>query len=486
MTNLVLIKVRSLLAISISLSLAASAFPPSAWAVDADVFAHEVSETGIIAPVVISGNDFAIGDNISREELPNTPNDPANMISGISIPKDSSMETSVSINPESQSAISSGKKDPQTAVITVPARSLSKANASIKKEFSKELSLRKIQKGKMASMISNAIHRIHQGISSWEDGKRNQEISPQTEVQTRSKSAHLAQAKIGAKTLAFVLPVPQQTASAINPETKISKFKSLMHWTLPIVSLIIVIVTLDAGTKLFAMKHLHAEFHQCAWRVPLLAFIVPYVGFTAYSARSGMPKGRKLRQWSAKNIFNGHFGFYKIEVSGVDGMIKHHPSLRWAMRLYDISISMMMGGMLGNGLDALRLGGALDWIPLGRSLMNLADVSLLMGLAFFQLATSFLISAGEADHSGKSLRFNITAYLGLPIVGFFIAWMFGTTPSMGILDLAMKNIAYLYLMGFSMLIGISRFISALIMGRFVARFISDQDKDNDKLPIRRQ
>ncbi len=182
----------------------------------------------------------------------------------------------------------------------------------------------------------------------------------------------------------------------------------------------------------------------------------------------------KVWHWSPKKIGNGRLGFFQDEVSGMNAMIKDHPSLKWAMRLYDVSIALMVGGMLGNGIDALRLGGALDWIPLGRSLMNFADVALLSGLAFFQLGTSFFIKAAMAHKAGKPLDFNTVYFLGLPLVGVFIAWAFGSAEGAGALDLAMKNVGFLYLMGFSMLVGFSRFLAATVLNRFVSRFVAEE------------
>jgi hypothetical protein len=170
-----------------------------------------------------------------------------------------------------------------------------------------------------------------------------------------------------------------------------------------------------------------------------------------------------------------------VTISGVDTMLAKHPSLKWAMRLYDVSIAMMLGGMLGNGLDLMRLGGALDWIPLGRSLMNFADVALLLGLSFFQLATRFFIKAARADHDGKTLNFDTGTFLGLPIVGFFIAWAFGSGKGGEALDLSMKSIGFIYLMGFSMLIGIARVFASGVISRFAGKFVAEQDAAKTKV-----
>jgi hypothetical protein len=206
--------------------------------------------------------------------------------------------------------------------------------------------------------------------------------------------------------------------------------------------------------------------------------MIPYILYTSYTMRSSMPNDHLLRRWSIGKIFNGSFGFYKAELSGVNTMMKDHPSLRGTLRLYDAAIALMLGGILGNGIDALRLGGALDWIPLGRSLMNFADVSLLLGLSFFQLASSFFIKAAIAHRAGKPLYFNYNWFLGLPLAGVFVAWAFGSAAGGGALDLAMKNVGFLYLMAFSMLIGFARFLAATVLNRSVSRFVSEEAARN--------
>jgi hypothetical protein len=253
-----------------------------------------------------------------------------------------------------------------------------------------------------------------------------------------------------------------------------SKLKAALKWGWPILAMTAAVASIDFGTKLYATKHLFTVFHEVAWRTPFLMAIIPYIIFTAYKARSSMAKDHKVWHWSRRKLGNGRAGFFQDEVSGMAAMIKDHPSLRWATRLYDVSIALMVGGMLGNGIDALRLGGALDWIPLGRSLMNFADVALLAGLAFFQLGTSFFIKAGMAHKAGKPLFFSTVPFLGLPLAGVFIAWAFGSAEGAGSLDLAMKNVGFIYLMGFSMLVGFSRFLAATVLNRFVKKFVAEE------------
>ncbi|MCX5795114.1 MAG: signal peptidase II [Elusimicrobia bacterium] len=277
-----------------------------------------------------------------------------------------------------------------------------------------------------------------------------------------------APADQGAMTQAPAAPAVAAKAPAA------SKLKTILRWALPILAVTALIYSIDFGTKALAVKYLVTAFHECAWRAPLLAGIIPYIGVTAFIARKSLPNDHKVWRWSAKQLGNGRLGFYQVELSGFDTMAKDHPSLRWALKLYDLSIALMLGGMLGNGVDAFRLGGALDWIPLGRSLMNFADVALLLGLAFFQLATSFFMKAAKAHHDGTPLHFSTVSFLGLPLLGFFIAWAFGSAATELPLMLAMKSVAFIYIMGFSMLLGISRFLAALGVDRFVKKFVAEQ------------
>ncbi len=294
---------------------------------------------------------------------------------------------------------------------------------------------------------------------------------PVAELGGVSAASRLQPAVLAEKGIAAQVPAAS-ILSAQAPAN--SAFKTVMRWALPILAVTALVFGLDFGTKFLAAKFLVTVFHECAWRAPLLAVIIPYIGISAFLARKSLPNDHMVWHWSVQQMGNGRLGFYRAEVSGLDTMSKEHPSLRWALRLYDLSIAMMLGGMLGNGIDGFRLGGALDWIPLGRSLMNFADVALLCGLAFFQLATSFFLRASEAHHDNKPLYMSMVGFLGLPLVGFFIAWAFGSAATDVPLNMAMKSVAYIYIMGFSMLLGISRFLAALVVDRFAKRFVSEQ------------
>ena len=270
--------------------------------------------------------------------------------------------------------------------------------------------------------------------------------------------------------------VPEPKAPAAPSKDYRAKAATILRWAVPILAMTALVWGLDFGTKFFAAKYLFTVFHECAWRVPVMKFIIPFITVTAAMARNSLPRTRAAWRWSPKELQNGRLGFYRDAISGTDDMMKEHPSLKWATRIYDVSIALMVGGLLGNGIDALRLGGALDWIPLGRSMMNLADVTLLPGLALFQLMTQFFIKAGRAHHAGKLLHWSTVGFLGLPLVGFFISWAFGTAPSDGALTLALKNVGFLYMMGFSMLLGISRLAAAFVVNHFSARFTEEQGK----------
>lgn len=487
-------KLRSLVAVFLSLSLSASSVPYSAWAVDADISASESLNARATPPVIISGSDFRIANLLPSEKiggnslstLSNTrlnaiaPTDIAANLWKKAISKVTTLNDSISIagdsvNSRLSDVVSGSDKGSRIVVESKGSERLLSQDRPMSQAGLSSAALQRFQalnKETGGAIFDGARRAIstRQGDVNYEDAglaaqnesRANPDnLMPAGSIPARMHAGLLASGKMS---------LPTNTAS------KHSKLKSVLHWALPILSITALIVGLDVGTKLFAAKYLFTVFHKCAWRTPLIAAIIPFIGFTAYKARATLSKYHKLWQWSAKDIFKGRFGFRRIEVSGTDSMLKEHPSLRSLVRIYDVSIAMMLGGMLGNGLDSLRFGGALDWIPLGRSLMNLADISLLAGLAFFQLATNFFVKAGEADHSGKSLQFNTTYFLGLPLVGFFIAWAFGSAPSADILNLALKNIVYLYLMGFSMLVGISRYLAAVVMTRFASKFISEQDK----------
>jgi lipoprotein signal peptidase len=271
-------------------------------------------------------------------------------------------------------------------------------------------------------------------------------------------------------------PAPEAPHETPSPEAPApSKLKTFFSWAGPILALTSVVLGLDFGTKYFAVHHMFHMFHEVAWRKPIILGMIPYILYTAWAARSKLAYDRTIRFWSIKKIFNGHFGFYQGDsVSGMNAMVKDHPSLKWAVRIYDVSIALMLGGMLGNGIDTIRMNGAMDWIPLGRSLMNFADVAVILGLSYFQASTKFFLRAGAAHKAGKALYFPYAFFLGLPIAGVFIAWAFGSGTGGGALDLSMKNVGFLYLMAFSMLIGAGRFVGMAIVNIFVKRFVADE------------
>ncbi|MFA6028424.1 MAG: signal peptidase II [Elusimicrobiota bacterium] len=260
-------------------------------------------------------------------------------------------------------------------------------------------------------------------------------------------------------------------ADAAAPSSKLgATLKAAAKWALPIIALTAVVYSLDFATKALAVKYLFSVFHECAWRAPLMMGIIPYITGLAFYARGTLGASREVWRWSAKRVKEGRLGFYKERISGLDEMAAEHPSLKGTVRLYDIAIALMLAGLFGNGLDAIRLGGALDWIPLGRSIINLADVALLCGLAFFQMASAFFAKARAAHAKKEPLQFDGSMFLGLPILGFFLSWALGSAPTDEVLNLALSHLGWVYVMGFSMLLGISRFLAALVLGPRVRRY----------------
>ena len=112
-----------------------------------------------------------------------------------------------------------------------------------------------------------------------------------------------------------------------------SKVAAVLRWALPIVAMTALVVGLDFGTKFLAAKYLFTVFHECAWRVPVMKFIIPYIMVTASIARNSLQRAHGVWRWSPKQVHNGRFGFYKEKVSGTDEMAAEHPWMRWAVRL---------------------------------------------------------------------------------------------------------------------------------------------------------
>lgn len=244
-------------------------------------------------------------------------------------------------------------------------------------------------------------------------------------------------------------------------------------WVLPIVAAAAIVYSLDFATKALAIKYLVTVFHECAWRAPFMLGIIPYITGLAFYVRGTLHAHRAVWRWSAKHLRDGRLGFYREELSGLDEMAAEHPSLKRSVLFFDIAIALMLGGLFGNGIDAIRLSGALDWIPVGRSLLNFADVALLTGLAFFQLASSFFVQIRAAHQKKEPFHFSTVGFLGLPLVGFFLAWTFGSAPSENVLNLALSHLGWVYVMGFSMLLGISRFLAALVVDRMAKRYSAE-------------
>lgn len=232
----------------------------------------------------------------------------------------------------------------------------------------------------------------------------------------------------------------------------------------------------DIATKAFAQAHLFSAFHEVAWRRPIMAVVVPYMLYAAYKAYVGLPKGQTDYHWSWRRLgsrgagLGGWLGFTKERIPGLDEVKTAHPSLIRAYARFEVAIGIMLGGLFGNAIDAFLKGGALDWIPVGRSLMNLADVAIILGLSYWQLAGYFFITAARAAGQKRAMSLDLTSYLGLPIIGFFVAWAFGGGKGETELTMAFGHIGWIYLMGFSMLLGMGRVIASYLIRRDVARF----------------
>ncbi|MBI4060433.1 MAG: hypothetical protein HY403_03300 [Elusimicrobia bacterium] len=307
----------------------------------------------------------------------------------------------------------------------------------------------------LSARSEKAAALVREEVASWGPAR-----SPEDPIAASSHGRDLALAP------ASVRPTVQ--APVVAPPARAGE--SASGWALPLAAFAVLVYALDMATKAFAVDHLFAVFHESAWRAPLMLGILPYVTGLALHARRTLGARRAVWRWSFRRWSEGRLGFYREELSGLDEMSVERPWLKGAVRVYDAAIAMMLGGLFGNGLDVLLQGGALDWIPLGRSLINLADVALLLGLAVFQLATAFFVRARLAHRRGEPLRLSTVGFLGLPLVGFFIAWAFGSAPSDDALNLALSHIGFVYLMGLSMLLGISRFLAALVVDRWAARF----------------
>jgi hypothetical protein len=251
------------------------------------------------------------------------------------------------------------------------------------------------------------------------------------------------------------------------------------HWAIKVVLITAATYLADIGSKAFAHAYLFNAFHEVAWRKPLMMFVIPYILFAAWTALTKLPQRQQDIHWSRENLgrrgagLSGWLGFTKEPLPGLDEVAKSHPSMYKTFSHFEIAVGFMLGGLLGNGIDAILKNGALDWIPVGRSLMNFADVAILIGLSYFQLASIFFANAARAARDKKQMTLDLTNFLGLPLLGFFIAWAFGSGVADDALSLAMKSTGFIYLMGFSMLIGIARYAAALLMRREVKKFNED-------------
>ena len=138
-------------------------------------------------------------------------------------------------------------------------------------------------------------------------GSRRAYADDDVPVTGRESVARTALAPSGWKT-AVAGAEPSSPAPAA-PER--SKFAVAMRWALPIIAMTALIVGLDFGTKFLAAKYLFTVFHECAWRAPVMKFIIPYILVTASIARNSLQRAHGIWRWSPKQVGNGRFGFYK-------------------------------------------------------------------------------------------------------------------------------------------------------------------------------
>ena len=291
----------------------------------------------------------------------------------------------------------------------------------------------------------------------------------------------------GATTLVQTPLAPSSGESASSPRAPIpAPTVRSKRWTLKVGALAVGVYAADVATKAFAQAHLFSVFHEVAWRKPLMAFVVPFILYTAYTALTKLPGQQEDYHWSWRRIgslgagWRGLLGFTTEKLPGLDEVARSHPSIVKAFSHFEIAAGIMLGGLLGNAVDAFIKNGALDWIPVGRSLMNLADVAILLGLSYFQLSSIFFAHAARASRDRKAMTLDLTSFLGLPIVGFFAAWAFGSGPSDEPLALMMKSTPFIYLMGFSMLIGIARYVASLLIIPSVKKFNDDAARNEKK------
>lgn len=325
-----------------------------------------------------------------------------------------------------------------------------------------------------------AVQRGHQVLRAFKGrfgaGLEDDDAAPASEG---SGSAALAPAEAKQEAAAHAAQPPAPSAGVLDAHVQPQGrawWRYTASWAGPILAGAALTYGLDFTTKILALQYLPTLFHESAWRGPFLYAIVPLILAAIFMARSGLEYTRSVPSWALSKWRNGWLGWHRKSVAGLDEMMQKHPSLAAAKRLYGVAIALMIGGMLGNAIDVWVKGGALDFIPFGRSTLNFADVALLLGLAYFQMAGRFFVRAAEAFKANKPLDYDAGSYMALPLAGFVAAWIFGSVPNDQFLSLTMSHVAWIYVMGFSMLLGVSRIIALIDVRRYVRRFREESGK----------
>jgi len=71
-----------------------------------------------------------------------------------------------------------------------------------------------------------------------------------------------------------------------------------------------------------------------------------------------------------------------------------------ALGVSPIAPALIVGGMLGNALDRIRLGGARDFVHTPWAIVNLADIAVAAGIVSFVLAAAWRMSRMRTMPSG--------------------------------------------------------------------------------------
>jgi ATP-dependent Clp protease ATP-binding subunit ClpC len=147
------------------------------------------------------------------------------------------------------------------------------------------------------------------------------------------------------------------------------------------------LVALDWSLKMFAVAHLPFLYHVVPGRIVPLIFGLPLLTAGLLGIR------RKL-------------GF-------VEPLMQRYSGLSAAMKTFDIALAMLIGGALGNGLEAILIGKVVDFIPLGIATANFADLLLFASMPYVLLALSFFKRAQIADKRSEPITFPMWKFFTL-------------------------------------------------------------------------